>query len=171
MYLSVKNVTIGAYTIEHDFVSIGYGTTIGPQCILGEPIAGYYDNPGYANPPSHRRELDNPLRYYRLRRRPAWDMFRDRSSSYYPGERAPKSEITFGIGTLSDIQGHCEIGNYVRLHSNVHIGQESKIGNFDWIFPFTVLTNDPHPPSNELIGVTIDDFAVVATMPLCQACM
>lgn len=70
----------------------------------------------------------------------------------------------FQIGTLSDIQGHCDIGDYVRTHSNVHIGQHSKIGNYVWIFPYVVLTNDPHPPSDVLIGVTLDDFAVVATM-------
>lgn len=68
------------------------------------------------------------------------------------------------IGTLSDIQGHCEIGNYVRTHSNVHIGQHSKIGDYVWLFPYVVLTNDPHPPSDVIMGVTIDDFAVVATM-------
>ena len=68
------------------------------------------------------------------------------------------------IGTLSDIQGHCTIGDYVRFHSNVHIGQESKIGDFIWIFPYVVLTNDPHPPSNTLLGVTVEDYAVIATM-------
>ncbi|MCX9063911.1 acetyltransferase, partial [Citrobacter portucalensis] len=70
----------------------------------------------------------------------------------------------FQIGTLSDIQGHCNIGDYVRTHSNVHIGQHSEIGNFVWIFPYVVLTNDPHPPSNVMLGVTLDDFAVIATM-------
>jgi acyl-[acyl carrier protein]--UDP-N-acetylglucosamine O-acyltransferase len=68
------------------------------------------------------------------------------------------------IGTLSDIQGHCSFGNHVRLHSNVHIGQRSKIGNYVWIFPYVVLTNDPHPPSEILEGVTVDDFAIIATM-------
>lgn len=68
------------------------------------------------------------------------------------------------IGTLSDLQGHCSIGNHVRLHSNVHIGQRSVIGNFVWIFPYVVLTNDPHPPSEILQGVTVDDFAIIATM-------
>lgn len=34
------------------------------------------------------------------------------------------------IGTLSDIQGHCEIGNYVNMHSNVHIGMKSEIEDF-----------------------------------------
>jgi len=61
-------------------------------------------------------------------------------------------------------QGDCSIGDYVRFHSNVHIGQKSVIGNYVWIFPYVVLTNDPHPPSNMLQGVTVDDFAVIATM-------
>lgn len=67
------------------------------------------------------------------------------------------------IGTLSDIQGDCEIGNYVRLHSNVHIGQKSVIHDYVWIFPYVVLTNDPTPPSEELVGVEIKSFAIVAT--------
>ncbi len=67
------------------------------------------------------------------------------------------------IGTLSDIQGNCTIGNYVRMHSNVHVGQLSKIDDFVWIFPYVVLTNDPTPPSDNLVGVHINTFAIVAT--------
>jgi acetyltransferase-like isoleucine patch superfamily enzyme len=54
----------------------------------------------------------------------------------------------------------------VRFHSNVHIGQKSEIGNFVWIFPYVVLTNDPHPPSSVLQGVRIGDFAAIATMSI-----
>ena len=67
------------------------------------------------------------------------------------------------IGTLSDIQGHCEIQDYVSLHSNVHVGQKSIIKKYAWIFPYVVLTNDPNPPSESLLGVTIEEFAVVST--------
>lgn len=67
------------------------------------------------------------------------------------------------IGTLSDIQGNCHIGNYVRLHSNVHVGQLSRIDDCVWIFPYVVLTNDPTPPTEDLIGVHIRSFAIVAT--------
>ncbi|WP_407474962.1 acyltransferase [Sulfitobacter sp. PM12] len=70
----------------------------------------------------------------------------------------------FQVGTLSDLQGHCKIGNHVRLHSNVHIGQRSTLGSFIWIFPYVVLTNDPHPPSEILEGCTVGDFAIIATM-------
>ena len=68
------------------------------------------------------------------------------------------------LGTLTDIQGDCKIGDYVRCHSNVHIGKTSKIGNFVWIYPFVVLTNDPAPPSTQLISVILEDFVVIATM-------
>lgn len=67
------------------------------------------------------------------------------------------------VGTLSDIQGNCVIGNYVRMHSNVHVGQLSEIEDFVWLFPYVVLTNDPTPPSNNFVGVHIRPFAIVAT--------
>lgn len=66
------------------------------------------------------------------------------------------------IGTLSDLQGYCNIGNYVNMHSNVHIGQESVIDDYVWIFPYVVLTNDPTPPSEELQGVHVHSFAIIA---------
>ena len=68
------------------------------------------------------------------------------------------------VGTQSDIQGHCEIGQHVCLHSNVHISQRCKVGNFVWIFPYVVLTNDPHPPSQMMDECSIQEFAVVAKM-------
>ena len=68
------------------------------------------------------------------------------------------------IGTLSDLQGDCIIGNFVRMHSNVHIGKYSKIGNFVWIFPYVVLTNDPHPPSAVSKGVIVEDYVAISTM-------
>ena len=67
------------------------------------------------------------------------------------------------VGSLSDIQGNCSIGNYVRLHSNVHIGQLSQIDDFVWIFPYVVLTNDPTPPSENFVGVHVHPFAIIAT--------
>lgn len=67
------------------------------------------------------------------------------------------------IGTLSDIQGNCDIGNYVRAHSNVHIGQHTVIDSFVWVFPYVVFTNDPTPPSEQLTGVHVSSFAIIAT--------
>jgi acetyltransferase-like isoleucine patch superfamily enzyme len=67
------------------------------------------------------------------------------------------------VGTLSDIQGDCEIGNYVRFHSNVHVGMKTIIKDYVWVFPYVIFTNDPTPPSDVLLGVTVESFAIVAT--------
>lgn len=69
----------------------------------------------------------------------------------------------FQIGTLCDIQGHCRIGNNVRTHSNVFISQKSIIADFCWLFPYVVLTNDPHPPSDGYIaGCKLEEYAALA---------
>jgi acetyltransferase-like isoleucine patch superfamily enzyme len=68
----------------------------------------------------------------------------------------------FQIGTLSEIQGDCSVGDYARFQSNVFVGKKTTIGNFVWISPYVVLTNDPTPPSNVLMGCTIEDYASVA---------
>ena len=65
------------------------------------------------------------------------------------------------IGTMSDIQGNCEIGDFTRLHSNVHVCQGSKIGKFCWLFPGVTLTNDPRPPSSISTGPTLEDEVVL----------
>jgi UDP-3-O-[3-hydroxymyristoyl] glucosamine N-acyltransferase len=65
------------------------------------------------------------------------------------------------IGTLSDIQGDCAIGDFSRLHSNVHVCQGAKIGRFCWIYPGVIMTNDARPPSNDLSGPTIEDEVVL----------
>ena len=70
----------------------------------------------------------------------------------------------FQIGTLSDIQGESIIGNYVKTHSNVHICQFSRIGNYVWLYPYVFFANDPHPPSDGFTkGPEISDFAVIAS--------
>ena len=49
------------------------------------------------------------------------------------------------------------------MHSNVHVGQQSIVHRFAWLFPYVVLTNDPQPPSMKMLGVEIGPFAVVST--------
>ncbi len=155
------NVTIGANTIVYDNVEIGDNSIIGPGSYIGEPLTSYYGAPDYSNPPlligSNSLIRSGTILY-------AGSVI---GENFDCGHRVTIRENTkigdhSRIGTLSDVQGHCEIGNYARLHSSVHVGQRSCIGNFVWIFPYAVLANDPHPPSNMLIGVTIEDFAVIA---------
>lgn len=72
--------------------------------------------------------------------------------------------VGFQIGTLSEIQGDCQIGDHVRFQSNVFVGKNTKIENFVWILPYAVLTNDPTPPSDYLVGCTIESYAVISAM-------
>ena len=152
-----QNVTIGANTIIYDNVSIGDNTTVGAFCELG--VQNHLSN-GEMLQIGENSHIRSHSVFYE------GSIFAEGLTT---GHRVTiREKVVAGknlqIGTLSDLQGHCEIGDYVRFHSNVHIGQKSKIGNFVWIFPYVVLTNDPHPPSDTLIGVTVEDFAVIATM-------
>ena len=72
--------------------------------------------------------------------------------------------INFQLGTLSEVQGDCQIGDHVRFQSSVFVGRKSRIGNFVWILPNAVLTNDPTPPSDVLLGCSIEDYASIAAM-------
>jgi acetyltransferase-like isoleucine patch superfamily enzyme len=152
-----KNVTIGAYTIVHDNVYIGDNSIVESFCELGVSNKFCDGMPLVLGENAHIRSHSV---FY------AASTF---GKNLVTGHRVTIREKTkvgvhFQIGTLGDIQGHCEIGDYVKCHSNVHIGNKSKIGNYVWIFPYVVLTNDPHPPSEVLIGCEINDFAVIATM-------
>jgi acetyltransferase-like isoleucine patch superfamily enzyme len=87
---------------------------------------------------------------------------------FQTGHRATIREFTeigdhVSVGTLSDLQGKCKIGSHVHLHSNVHIGQLTIINDYVWIFPYVVTTNDPTPPSGDLQGVNIEEYACVCT--------
>lgn len=157
-----SNVTIGANVIVYDNVELGDNAVVGPNSILGEPLASYHRDPAYVNPTltigANSLIRSGTIIY-------AGSEIGER---FECGHRVTiRESASIGrscrIGTLSDLQGFCQLGDYVRLHSNVHIGQESVIGNYVWIFPYTVLTNDPHPPSEVRIGVKVEDFAVIAT--------
>jgi acetyltransferase-like isoleucine patch superfamily enzyme len=152
-----KNVSIGPFTTIHDNVRIADNVVIEGYCEIGVSNHLSGGKPLIIGESSHIR---------------SHSIFYEASTfgeKLVTGHRVTVREKTVAgknlqIGTLSDIQGHCSIGDYVRFHSNVHIGQKSVIGSYVWIFPYVVLTNDPHPPSNVLKGVTVEDYAIIATM-------
>ena len=156
------NVFIDSNTIIRSFTSIGANSNIGSNCIVGEYLMDFYmDHQKYRHPLTIG---DNAL----IRSGSIIYAGSSIGNNFQTGHRVTireKSQIgdNVSIGTLSDIQGNCKIGNYVRLHSNVHIGQLSVIDDFVWIFPYVVFTNDPTPPSDELLGVHAHSFATIAT--------
>jgi acetyltransferase-like isoleucine patch superfamily enzyme len=152
-----KNVTIGDFTIVYDNVVLGDDVRVESHCILGYPTPLASGKPLVIGNAAHIRS----------------------HSIFYEGSKfgnglrtghhvTVRENVDAGtglqLGTLTDLQGDTKLGDYVRTHSNVHLGKRTNIGNFVWLFPYTVLTNDPHPPSNLLIGVTVEDYAVIATM-------
>lgn len=151
-------VQVGAFSIVHPDAVLGDGTIIENHCEIGRPAHSPEDRgPLIIGRDSHIRSHSV---FYNGSR------FGDRLIT---GHRVTVREATqagenLQIGTLGDIQGHCAIGDYVRFHSNVHIGHHSNIGNYIWIFPYVVLTNDPHPPSEVQLGVTVADYVSIATM-------
>lgn len=65
------------------------------------------------------------------------------------------------IGSYSDLQGRSRFGDYVRMQTGVFVGRTSVVGSYVWLFPFVKLLNDPHPPSEVLLGPTVEDFAAL----------
>lgn len=156
-----KNVKIGDNCSIYDHVVIKDNSIICNDCVIGEPLSGYYSEDGYTNPETVIEP--NAL----IRSHTIIYAGCNIGESFSCGHRVTIRENSkigkfCRIGTVSDLQGNLEIGDYCWLHSNVHIGQQSKLGNFVFIYPYVVLTNDPTPPSNMCIGPTIGDYSQVA---------
>lgn len=157
-----QNVKIGDNTTIYDNVVIGDNTIICNDCVLGEPTYHYYEDADYQNPQltigANGLVRSHAIIY-------AGSTIGDNFQTGHRVTIREKSQIgnNCSVGSYCDIQGDCEIGNYVRMHSYVNIGQKSKIADFVFFYPFVVLTNDPTPPSNKLVGVTIGKYSQVTT--------
>lgn len=109
-----EDVIVGPYSIIHDNVVLGPGTEIQSFCELG--VAN-----GMSGGELLKIGQDSLIRSH--------SVFYEGSvfgDGLVTGHRVTVREKTLAgknlqIGTLSDIQGHCQIGDYVRFHSNVHI--------------------------------------------------
>lgn len=152
-----QGISIGPFTVIYDNVEIGDGSVIQGHCEIGLPSPLAEDLPLVLG--------ENTL----IRSHSVFCQGSVFGRGLTTGHRVTVREkthagVSLQIGTLSDIQGHCSFGDHVRMHSNVHIGQKSQIQDFVWIFPYVVLTNDPHPPSDVCVGCVIESYAAIATM-------
>lgn len=152
-----KNVAIGPYTIIHKNVVINDNVTIGSHCEIGVTNSFCDETPLTIGKNANIRSHSILYGCSTI------------GDSFETGHRVTIREQTkigksVRIGTLCDIQGHCKIGDFTRLHSNVHIGQKSDLAHHVWIFPYVVLTNDPTPPSETLIGCKLNEFSIICTM-------
>lgn len=150
-----KDVEIGPLSIIYDNVVLGDRVKIGPYCELGLPTSLGDGSPLIIGD-------DSLIRSHSI--------FYESSvfgCKLITGHRVTVREktiagLSFQIGTSSEIQGHCSIGDYVRFQSNIFVGKTTTIGSFVRIAPYVVLTNDPTPPSEVLMGCTIEDYASIS---------
>ncbi|NEU10008.1 N-acetyltransferase [Flavihumibacter sp. R14] len=156
-----NNVRIGQNAFIHDNVVIGDNSIICENCIIGEPSDDSYNNENYENPQTligaNSLVRSGSILY-------AGSQF---GEYFQTGNMVSIRENTvFGkrcvVGTLSDIQGNAVFGDYCRLNSHVQVSAKCIFGNFVFIYPFVVFANDPHPPSNYLVGVSVGDFSQIA---------
>jgi len=155
-----RNVKIGDNSAIYDNVEIGDNSIICNDTVLGEPLPAYYQAPDYENPPTAIGP-DSLVRSHAI-------IYAGCTigAGFSSGHRITIRENTMigdhcSVGTLSDIQGNVRIGNYCRLHSNVHLAQTCVLGDFVFMYPYSVMTNDPHPPSEDVKGGYIGDYTQV----------
>ncbi|HSF00370.1 MAG TPA: acyltransferase [Nitrososphaeraceae archaeon] len=67
------------------------------------------------------------------------------------------------IGSLSHIDYNVKIGNNTRIEGAVYIPPLTVIGNNVFIGPGATFTNDPYPMSPKMIGVIVEDGAIIAS--------
>ena len=154
-----KNVQIGPFTIIHAGVTLEDNMKIGAYCEIG---------------------IDTPLAKEKMLTIGKNSNIRSKAVIYIGSNIGDELQTGHSItirensiigkgvqlGNRTDVQGDCEIGNYTKMHADVHIGKMSKVGNYCWLFPEVLLTNDPTPPSNDLLGAILEDYVVVSSKSL-----
>ncbi len=73
------------------------------------------------------------------------------------------------IGSLSHIDYNVKIGENTLIEGMVYIPPLSRIGKNVFIGPAAVLTNDPYPRSKKMIGVIIEDGAIIGARAVIKA--
>lgn len=65
------------------------------------------------------------------------------------------------IGSLAHVDYNAKIGENTRIGGQSVIGTLSRIGKNVFIGPGVILTNDPYPMCDKMVGVTIEDNVVI----------
>ena len=73
------------------------------------------------------------------------------------------------IGSLTHIDYDVKIGDNTLIEGLVYIPPLSRIGRNVFIGPGAALTNDPYPPSEKLVGVTIEDNVIICSKAVIKA--
>ncbi len=159
-----QRIRIGPGAVIGDGVEIGNNCFVGSGSIIGEPTRDYYKNPDAYAPPPTRLGDNCIIRAHCCVYAGASIGDEFECGSYVQIREGSAIEKNCKVGSYCDIQGECRIGQGCRLHSSVHVAQYSSIGNYVWLFPYTLLLNAPIaplPPGLEMKGPTIGDYSVI----------
>ena len=154
-----NNVSIGAFSIINDDVFIGDDTVIASFCEIGLPTT-------LANKKELKIGKGSIIRSHAVIYIGSIIGENLNTGHYITIRENSVIGEHVQIGSRGDIQGDCTIGRYTKMHADVHIGKASIVGNYVWLFSEVLLTNDPTPPSNQLVGVEVCDFSVLAAKVL-----
>lgn len=155
-----KDVRIGDNTVIYANVVIGDNTVVSNDCVIGEPTSDYYSNHKYLQQPTVIGE-DSLIRSHSVIYSEC-----EIGNNFETGHRiCIRERTTIGnncrVGTMCDLQGDLTLGDYVWLHSNVHLGKGTELASFVFIYPFVIITNDPYPPSTMQSGVKIGEYSQI----------
>jgi acetyltransferase-like isoleucine patch superfamily enzyme len=78
----------------------------------------------------------------------------------YIGDESVIGENT-KIGSLVHIDYNVEIGKNCKVEGMVYIPPLTRIGDHVFIGPGVIFTNDPYPMSDKMVGVIVEDDAVI----------
>ena len=73
------------------------------------------------------------------------------------------------IGSLAHVDYDVVIGKNCKIEGLAYIAPLSRIGNNVFIGPSAVLTNDPYPLSEKMVGVKVEDGAMVCAGAVIKA--
>jgi acetyltransferase-like isoleucine patch superfamily enzyme len=155
------NVKIGDNTVIYDNVVIGDNTIICNDCHIGEPTGSYYKDASYINPPTIIG-ADSLVRSHSIIY--ASNTIGDHLNTGHHVVIRTDNKIGHhtSIGNFTELCGFAVLGNYVRLHTNVFVCEYAIIKDNVWIFAGSLITNDPTPPSNNMVGPEIGAYSVIA---------
>lgn len=149
------NCRFGTNVVIHENVSIGNNCQIEDGCVIGHPFEG-----------SEKETVisDGSL----IRSHTIIYTGAQLGKACTTGHHACIRENSIigtgcSIGSYSDLQGDLTIGDYCRLHSDVHLCKGSKLDSFVFLYPRVTLTNDPYPPSMEVQGPHIKSYSQICT--------
>ncbi len=148
-------VEIGPFTVIHDGVVLGNDVVVESHCEIGHPTPLAEGAPLVIGDGALIRSYSC---FYQ-------------GSTFGPGLKTGhrvtvREKLVAGagiqLGTNADLQGHGTMGDHVHTHSAVFVAHGARIGCFVWLLPRVTLTNDPLPPSDDHVGVMVEDYAVLA---------